>query len=149
MSETTGSPAAKPAYDKPLPAVEPGTQPYWDALRRHELIYQRCRSCGHQYAPYQVVCPACLEEDIEERKSSGRGIIYTFSVVYRAPTPAFKPDVPYAVAIVQLDEGFYLTTGIVGCPVDKVQIGMPVEVEYFDATEKITLAKFKPRSSVA
>lgn len=145
MSETTAAPASKPAYDKPLPSIEPGTQPYWDALRRHELIYQRCRSCGHQYAPYQPVCPKCLGEDIEERQSSGHGKIYTFSVVHRAPTPAFKADLPYAVAIVELDEGFYLTTGITGCPADQVAIGMPVEVEYFAATESITLAKFKPR----
>jgi uncharacterized OB-fold protein len=59
--------------------------------------------------------------------------------------PAFRPDVPYAVAIVELEEGFFLTTNIVGCPVEKVEIGMPVEIEYVDVTEQITLPKFKPR----
>lgn len=142
MSETKVQPAV--AYDKPLPSIEPGSQAFWDALRRHELIYQHCRACGHEYAPYQPVCPACLSEDLEDRKSSGRGTVYTFSTVYRAPTPAFKADLPYVVAIVQLEEGFYLTSNIVGCPADQVKIGMPVVVEYADVTPEVTLAKFRP-----
>jgi uncharacterized OB-fold protein len=143
MNRTTGLPTV---YDKPLPVIEPGTQPFWDALRKHELIYQRCRSCDQQFAPYQPVCPSCWSEDLEDCKSSGRGRIYTFSIVYRAPMPAFRPDTPYVVAIVELEEGVFLTTNIVGCPVDRVEIGMLVEVEYIDATEAITLPKFKPRS---
>lgn len=133
-----------PAYDKPLPAIEPGAQPYWDALRRHELIYQKCRSCGTQFSPYQPLCPQCWSEEVDDRKSSGRGRVYTFSIVYRAPMPSFKADLPYAVAIVELDEGFFMTTNIIGCPPDQVRIGMPVEVEFVDATDDITLPKFRP-----
>lgn len=143
MTDTTVS--QTPAYTKPLPSIEPGTQPFWDALRRHELVYQHCRECGHEYAPYQPVCPSCWSEDLADKKSSGRGTVYTFSVVYRAPTPAFKPDVPYVVAIVELEEGFYLTTTIVGCVAEEVKIGMAVEVDYADVTPEMTLAKFRPR----
>lgn len=143
MSNATGQ-ANAPAYDKPLPNIEPGTQPFWEALRRHELIFQHCLSCGTDFGPYQPLCPSCLSDKFEDRKSSGRGTVYTFSVVHRAPMPAFRADIPYVVALVALDEGFYLTTNIVGCPADEVKIGMPVEVEYFDVTPEVTLAKFRP-----
>lgn len=136
-------------YDKPLPAIEPGTQAFWDALREHRLVYQACRACGHRFAPYQVMCPACWSADVEDRDASGRGTVYTFSIVHRAPMPAFRPDVPYAVAIVQLDEGVYMTTNIVGCAMEEVRIGMPVEVEFVRATDDITLAKFRPARSAS
>jgi uncharacterized OB-fold protein len=61
--------------------------------------------------------------------------------------PAFRPDVPYAVAIVQMDEGFYMTTNIVGCEVQDVRINLPVHVEFVDVTEEITLPKFRPMDS--
>ena len=136
----------KHPYEKPLPRPDPGTLPYWDALRRHELIYQRCRACHTRFAPYQPTCPNCWSDDVEDRKSSGLGTIYTFSIVYRAPVPAHRPDLPYAVAIVQLNEGPYYTTNIIGCPVDEIHVGMPVEVIFEDVTEQITLAKFRPRA---
>lgn len=147
MSNGTAQ-ANVPSYDKPLPDIEPGTQPFWEALRRHELIFQRCRSCEHEFGPYQPVCPSCLSEDLEDRKSNGRGTVYSFSVVHRAPMPAFRADIPYVVALVQLAEGFYLATNIVGCPADQVKIGMAVEVDYLDATPEITLARFKPVGAV-
>jgi len=113
-------------------------------LRRHELIYQQCRACQNRFAPYQPNCPNCWSDDVEDCKSAGRGTIYTFSIVHRAPVPAYRPDLPYAVAIVQLTEGPYYTTNIIGCPVDEIRIGMPVEVIFDDVTDQITLAKFKP-----
>lgn len=145
MKDTGEVPVPRFAYDKPLPTIEPGTQPYWNGLRSHKLIYQKCRTCGYEFAPYQTICRSCWSDDLEDRTSIGRGKVYTFSIVHRAPLPAFRPDVPYAVAIVELDEGFFLTTNLVGCPVDKIEIGMPVEIEYVDVTEQITLPKFKPR----
>ena len=127
-----------------MPTPEPGTLPYWRALQREELIFQQCRVCQHRFAPYQVVCPNCWSEEVEDRPSAGRGTLYTFSIVYRAPVPAHRPDLPYVVGLVQLDEGPYVTTNIVGCPVDDVRIGMPVEVVFDHVTDEITLAKFRP-----
>ena len=131
-------------YNKPLPSIDPGTERFWEALRQKELIYQRCRVCKREFSPYQPTCPSCWSADFEELKSSGRGTVYTYSTVYRAPTPEFRADLPYVVALIQLEEGFYMTSTIVGCPADEVRIDMPVEVEYFVATPEITLAKFHP-----
>lgn len=133
-----------PSYEKPLPDIAPGTEPYWNALREHRLIYQRCRDCGTTYAPYQPVCRNCWSENVEDLQSTGRGTIYSFSVVWRPPFPAFKADVPYVVAWVALEEGFYVTTNLVGGSHEEVQIDMPVQVLFEDVTPEVTLAKFTP-----
>lgn len=145
MTTTTDGQTTK-TYDKPLPDIAPGTEPYWNALREHRLIYQRCRDCGTTYAPYQPICRNCWSSNVEDLQSSGRGSVYSFSVVWRPPFPAFRPDVPYAVAWVQLEEGFYLTTNIVGCAHEDVHIDLPVEVVFDDVTPEITLARFQPRA---
>jgi uncharacterized OB-fold protein len=137
------------AYAKPLPSPDPETRRFWDALREHKLLFQKCQGCGTHFAPYQAICPKCWSDDVMDYKASGRGTVYTFSIVYRAPTPAFKPDLPYVVAIVELDEGVYFTTNLVGCPIDEVFIGMEVEVVFEDATEAFTLAKFRPLKSAS
>jgi hypothetical protein len=59
-------------------------------------------------------------------------------------TQAFAADVPYVVALITLDEGPQLMSNVVGCPLEKVQIGMPVEVTFEDWTEEISVPKFKP-----
>jgi uncharacterized OB-fold protein len=144
MSIEPSSKEPRAPYDKLLPVIEPGAQPFWEALCRHELIYQCCRACKNSFAPYQPVCPACWSEDVLPQQSTGLGKVYTFSVVHRAPMPSFRPDLPYAVAIVELDEKFFVTTNIVDCPIDALHIGMRVEVQYVDVTDAVTLAKFRP-----
>jgi hypothetical protein len=143
MSEITAQPT-KEAYAKPLPSPDPETKPYWEALRAHKLLFQQCSDCETKFAPYQALCPSCWSENVVDCEASGGGAVYTFSIVYRAPVPAFKADLPYAVAIVQLDEGVYFTTNLVGCSVTDVAIGMPVEVVFDDVSDTITLAKFHP-----
>jgi uncharacterized OB-fold protein len=96
------------------------------------------------YAPYQATCRNCWSTNVEDLQSSGRGTIYSFSVVWRPPFPAFKADVPYTVAWVGLEEGFYVTTNLVGCSHDDVRIDMPVHVVFDDVTPEITLARFAP-----
>jgi uncharacterized OB-fold protein len=141
---TTTHEHTTPGYAKTLPEIAPGTEPYWNALREHRLIYQRCRDCGTSYAPYQPTCRNCWSTNVEELQSSGRGTIYSFSVVWRPPFPAFKADVPYTVAWVGLEEGFYVTTNLIGCSNEDVRIDMPVQVVFDDVTPEITLARFAP-----
>jgi uncharacterized protein len=142
------SPSAPQPYAKPLPSPDPETRPFWEALRGHRLLYQSCGGCGAGFAPYQAICPKCWSGDVVDCEASGRGTVYTFSTVYRAPMPAFKPDLPYVVAIVELEEGVYLTTNLVGCSADDVRIGMQVEVVFEDVTDGFTLAKFRPAKGV-
>ena len=128
----------------PLPQPTELSQPYWDACRRGELIVQRCDDCGeHVFIP-QVACTRCFGANLTWVPSSGRGTIYSFTIVHRPQQPAF--EVPYAIAIVEMEEGWYTLTNIVGCELEAVQIDMPVEVEFRAISDAITLPMFRPVS---
>jgi len=92
------------------------------------------------------VCPVDLSSDTEWVRASGRGTIYTFTVTHQNQSPGFREELPYVLAIVELEEGVRLMTNVVGCTPDAVRIGMPVEVVYDDVTPEVTLAKFRPVS---
>lgn len=128
---------------KPLPKPDEDTGPFWDACRRHELRMQRCAACGVVRFRPQPVCPACLSVEAEWALLSGRGAIYTYGVVRSPMMPAFAADVPYILALVQLEEGPRLTTNIVECGPEDVRIGAPVEVIFDDVTPEISLPKFR------
>jgi len=76
--------------------------------------------------------------------SSGRGVVYSFTVVHRAPDPSFKDDVPYVIAIVELDEGVRLMSNMVSCSPEAVHIDMPVEALFETVSEGVGVAKFRP-----
>lgn len=134
-------------YAKPLPRIDEESKGFWEACQRHELYVQRCRSCrSYRYYP-RALCPACLSDDTEWVRSSGRGAVYTFTVTYQNQAPGFRDELPYVLAYVELEEGVRLLTNIVRCPPDDVRIGMPVEVVFDDVTAEVTLPKFKPSAS--
>ncbi len=89
------------------------------------------------------MCPNCGSWNAEWAKVSGRGKVYTYIVAVQPFHPAFSGDVPYAVAIVELEEGVRMVSNIMDCGPDDIYIGMPVEVVYDDVTEEVTLPKFK------
>ena len=134
-------------YQKPLPIVDADSQPFWEGCKRHELSFQRCTRCGTFRFPPRNVCPDCMALDHEWVRASGRGKIHSFVVVHQAFGPAWKEDVPYPIAIVELDNGIRLITRIVGrgkkSP-DSLQIGLPVEVCFEDIPNEITLPFFQP-----
>ena len=132
------------AYDKPLPHITPLARPFWDGTRAHELRLQRCRVCASYQFPPQVLCRSCLAEDPEWTATSGKATVYSFVVQHRPATPAFTDDLPYVVAVVELAEGPLLLTNIIGCAPEDITAGMPVEVEFLDATDEITLYPFRP-----
>lgn len=84
--------------------------------------------------------------DITWKAASGTGIIYSFTVARRA-TGQYREAAPYVLAYVELDEGPRLMTNIVGCPVDQVAIGQPVEVVFHDTGDGSALPRFQPASA--
>ena len=115
--------------------------PFWEATKRGVLRLQRCRVCKtYEWTP-QMVCSHCLKDNLEWTDVSGRGRIYSFSVVHRPATPGFR--VPYVVGIVELDEGPRMLTNLDVDPAE-VRIDMPVEVAFEDAGE-LALYRFRPR----
>jgi uncharacterized protein len=129
-------------YLKPLPKPSPTSRPFWEAARRHELNLQRCIGCrAFIYYPRDR-CPNCFSDRLEWERVSGRGRVYSYTVVRRASSRAFA-DAPYVLAIVELAEGPRMTTDIVAPP-ERVRVDMPVEVFFDDVTPEHTLVKFKP-----
>jgi hypothetical protein len=115
---------------KPIPAATADTREFWDACGRGELMYQICRGCGRaQFYPRRH-CAACQADELEWRHSAGLGAVYSHTTVYRAPTPAFKADVPYVIALVDLDEGFRMMVNILGCDPGEVRIGGRVRIVF-------------------
>lgn len=131
-------------YRKPLPGVDEISRPYWEAAKRHELVMQKCRQCGHYRYPPGINCRGCLSDDLEWVTVSGRGTIYTWTVFHKVYHPAFAADAPYAVVAVELEEGPRVTSNLVDCPLEGIRVGMPVEVVFDDVTEEVTLPKFRP-----
>ncbi len=131
------------AYTKPLPIVDPGSKPFWDAAREHRLLIPRCNACGkHHFYPREL-CPHCFSEDLAWVDASGQGEIYSFTIARMPAGPVFAPDVPYVIAMIGLDEGPRMLTNLVVSDVDTVRIGDRVAVEYDDVTPEVTLPKFK------
>ncbi|MEV0585409.1 Zn-ribbon domain-containing OB-fold protein [Nonomuraea sp. NPDC050310] len=86
--------------------------PWWAAAGEGRLLLQRCRACGHLQHYPRALCTACGGTDLGWQESAGRGVVDSFTVVHRAPSPGHRP--PYVVARVRLDEGPILLTNLVG-----------------------------------
>lgn len=126
----------------PLPRPTALSRPHWDACRAGRLLVQRCADCGaHVFVP-EPLCTRCTGARLEWVESAGRGAVYSFSIVHRPPRPEFA--VPYVVAIVALDEGFFMLTNLVECAPADVAIGLRVEVAFRRMSEEITLPCFRP-----
>ena len=134
-------------YEKPLPVPNADTAPFWDGCRKHELRFQKCKECGHIRWPPSIICPKCHSMAHEMITAKGTGKIFTFAVYHQAYHPAFEKELPYVVAIVELEEGVRLLSNIVGCSHKQVMCEMPVEVIWEDVTEEFSLPRFQPRSS--
>jgi uncharacterized protein len=115
---------------RPYPRPDRDTAPFWEAQRNHELRLQRCSACGTFRFPVTPVCPECRSFDFDWALCSGRGTIYSYTVVHHQTHPAFP--VPYAIALLELEEGPRLIGRLRGSS-DGLVIGAPVGVEWDDA----------------
>ena len=131
-------------YPKPLPKINADTKPFWDACRNHELRFQKCTECGHVRWPPSILCPLCYSNKTEWIRACGKGKVFSFVVYHKAFHPGFEADLPYVVAIVQLQEGPQFLTNIVGCDPSAVRCEMPEDVVWEDITEEFSLPKFRP-----
>lgn len=112
---------------RPLPEADPETAPFWEAIGSGRFQIQRCQACGRHVFYPRLVCPHCGGGPLEWVPASGRASVHSYTVVHRAP-PAFAGDVPYVVALVDLEEGPRMMTRLLGIEPGDVEIGMPVRV---------------------
>ncbi len=128
--------------NRPLPVPDGDTRPYWDAAKERRLLIQRCQDCHRAIFYPRSICPHCASDRVAWIAASGRGTVYSYTVVHRAPA-AFVGDVPYVVALIELEEGVRLMSNIVGCSPSDVRIGGAVTVVFDDVTPEVTLPKFR------
>ena len=134
---------------RPLPRPTPISQPFFDAAREGRLCLQRCPRDGVFYYP-RTRCPACWRDDWEWTDLSGRGEVHTFTVDRVGHDPALAQDVPFAIALVTLEEGPRVVAKVVGCPPEAVRVGLRVEAvfesyEREEGGEPVALLRFRPR----
>ena len=131
---------------RPLPQPTPETQHFWDGAKAGELRLQRCDDCAHTYFPPRPFCPNCGSRSVSVFPASGRATLYSYVIHHRAP-PGF--EAPYAIAVVELEEGPRMMTNIVDCPQtpEALELDMPLEVTFEKATDDISIPKFKPAKS--
>lgn len=125
------------------PKPTPETVHFWEGTRSGELRLQRCRDCQHTYFPPRPFCPTCHSDAIDVVASSGKAKLYSYVISHR-PAPGFKP--PYAIAVVELEEGPRMMTNIIDCPQTPaaLQVDMPLTVAFEKVDDEITLALFRP-----
>jgi len=131
------------AMKKPLPMPDADTAAFWRGLREGKLLLQHCVACGNIQYYQQAMCRRCDSERLEYRAASGRGKVHSYSVVHRAPGPAFQADVPYAVLLVELEEGPRMISTYVGGPPNEVTFDMDVMLVCDRVNDEITLPRFR------
>ena len=133
---------------KPIPRVTHDSWEFWSFAKQGQLMLRACRSCNSLFYYPRMLCPRCMSDDLGWQRASGRGTVHAFTVVHRAPHEAFRPDVPYVVAIVELAEGVRLLSNITDCPADTVTIGMQVEAWFEVVSEDFSIPKFRPATAM-
>jgi uncharacterized protein len=105
------------------PAVSSETKPFWDAAAEGKLLVKKCAACGELHFYPRAICPFCFSDRTEWHPVSGNGMVYTYSIMRRAP-------IPYAIAYVTLAEGPTMMTNIVDCDLDTIRIGQAVKLVF-------------------
>jgi len=129
--------------ERAIPKPTPETQHYWDGTKQGELRLQKCDSCHSTYFPPRPFCPECGAREVSVVTASGRGTLYSY-VINHLPSPGFEP--PFAIAVVELEEGPRLMSNIVDCEQtpEALQLDMALEVTFERLSDDITLPQFRP-----
>lgn len=131
---------------RPLPLPTLDTWPFYEACQRGELRFQRCTSCGTWRHYPRPACPECLSREYEWALASGRGTVYTWTIVHPPTLPAFEADLPYNVVDVLMEEGVHFQSQVLDCPPEDIHDGLAVEAVFVPVDEEITLVKFRRQS---
>jgi uncharacterized OB-fold protein len=128
---------------KPLPQPDNVSAPYWQAAAEGRLLVQECPACGQRQFYPRALCTSCGGEP-EWLECSGRGTVHTFTVVRQYGARPFRDELPYVIAMVELEEGPMMLGAITDCDVDDVSIEMPVVVHYIKAADDVGIPYWRP-----
>jgi uncharacterized OB-fold protein len=118
--------------EKPGPRVSADTADFWEAANDGRFLLRECGNCGERRLYPRDACPNCWETEATDLDSEGTGTIVSFSIAHRPKDESFAVDVPYVVAIIELDDGPQLLSNIVDCAPDDVTIGADVQMVWTD-----------------
>lgn len=135
------------AYNKPLPTLQPWSEPFWHGTKQHKLLIQECNECGSKIFYPRKACPECWSRELGWVEASGRGKVFALTVTLAGVEEKFSADLPYVLAMIDLDEGIRMMGNVVDCDPTAVEIAMDVEVVFDDVTDEITLPKWRPLGS--
>lgn len=113
-------------------------------LAAGELWLQFCATCQKFVFYPRSLCPYCWQPLTDWKPVSGRGHVHSYTIVNISVLPEFKEKTPYIYALIELEEGFRMPSSLINCPLDEVEVGMPVQITFIDRDSK-TLPVFKPR----
>jgi uncharacterized OB-fold protein len=136
--------------ERPIPLPDEISQFYWDGARDGVLLVQRCRNCARFQYPPDVACVHCQSRDVVPEAVSGRGQVWSYTVVERLFHAGFADALPYVVALVELAEqpGLRVLANLVDASADELAVGLPVEVTFEDRGD-IVLPQFRLASTGA
>jgi len=144
---TTAAPA------KPVPVPDEASAPFFNGALHGELMLLRCRACATFMSPIAYIgvplrarCVACFSGELEWARSSGKATLYSFVIMHQLYDEAFAAEIPYNVAVVETEEGVRLTSQVVDCPNDRLEIGMPLEVTFERMSDEVAVPKFRRRA---
>ena len=118
---------------------------YRECARERRLVFQRCEACGTLRHPPRVLCAECGSDRVSWVPSEGRGTIFSWTVTHQAPHPAFAGQVPYAVVVVELEEGVRIVASLRELAPAQLELGLPVEVLLEEVSEEVALPYARPR----
>jgi uncharacterized OB-fold protein len=122
------------ARPKPIPVPDDLSRPFWDGALAHRLVLQRCAACGYYNHPPRLACDTCLSQQLRFEPVSGRGTIYTFTVMHQRDVAGFENEAPFINLVVELEEQprLLMVSNLPIAERDRVRIGAPVEVIFED-----------------
>lgn len=135
-------------YEKPLPDINYlDHKHFWEGTRQGELRIQRCSDCGTWRWFPRPMCPHCHSTRVEWQAVTPEGTLYSWIVVHHPMHPAFKHDVPYTLAIVELvhPPGIRFLGRVKDCDPEDLRIGLPMEAVFDRVTPEVTLVNWRPK----
>ena len=118
-------------------------RPFWEGLRRSEVLIQRCKSCGHKQFYPRYLCTACGGEP-DWLHFDGEAELYTYSVIRKHYQSPFKEMAPFIVAMVDLGDGVRMMSNLINCDLEQVEIGMPLKPAFVEVREGLTVLYWQP-----
>jgi uncharacterized protein len=138
---------------KPVPVPDDASAAFFAGALAGRLMLLRCRACrtfqsptAYLGVPLRPRCLACFSPELEWEPASGTATLYSFAVMHQVYDEAFAGEIPYNIAVVETAEGVRLTSQLVDCPIEQLEVGMALEVTFERLSERVAIPKFRPRA---